>query len=79
MKMVNIFEAKTTLSKLIARVMAGEEIIIAKNNVPVAKLTSWTTPGGKREGNQWRGKVTLPDDFDREDEQIIALFEGIGR
>lgn len=35
---VNIHKAKTDLSKLIARVEAGEEIIISRRNVPVAKL-----------------------------------------
>ncbi len=36
---VNIYEAKTNLSKLIARVEAGEEVIIAKAGKPIADLT----------------------------------------
>jgi uncharacterized protein (DUF433 family) len=40
MAMVKIHEAKTTLSKLIARVEAGEEIVIARDDNPVAKLTA---------------------------------------
>ena len=40
MKIVNIHEAKTTLSKLIARAAQGEEIIIGRSGKPVAKLVS---------------------------------------
>ena len=40
MAIVKIHEAKTTLSKLIARVEAGEEIVIARGDKPVAKLTA---------------------------------------
>ena len=40
MATVKIHEAKTTLSKLIARVEAGEEIVIARDDKPVAKLTA---------------------------------------
>ncbi|MGA7675428.1 MAG: type II toxin-antitoxin system prevent-host-death family antitoxin [Rhizomicrobium sp.] len=40
MAVVKIHEAKTNLSKLIARVEAGEEIIIARDDKPVAKLSA---------------------------------------
>ena len=75
MKVVNIFEAKTTLSKLIARVIKGEEIIIAKNNKAVAKLSPYSLPDNARCGNQWKGKVSIPPDFDEEDPEISALFQ----
>jgi len=38
MKTVNVHEAKTTLSALLAAVEAGEEVVIARNGTPVAKL-----------------------------------------
>ncbi len=38
MTVFNIHEAKTRMSELIARVEAGEEIVIARHNVPVAKV-----------------------------------------
>ncbi len=44
MAVVKIHEAKTNLSKLIARVEAGEEIVIARDDTPVAKLTAAETP-----------------------------------
>ena len=45
MATVKIHEAKTTLSKLIARVEAGEEIVIARDDKPVAKLTAMGRAG----------------------------------
>ena len=45
METVKIHEAKTTLSKLIARVEAGEEIVIARDDKPVAKLTAMGRAG----------------------------------
>ncbi|MCL4449624.1 MAG: type II toxin-antitoxin system Phd/YefM family antitoxin [Actinobacteria bacterium] len=45
---VNIFEAKTHLSQLLERVRAGEEIILAKNGKPYARLIPLATPS-KRE------------------------------
>jgi prevent-host-death family protein len=39
MRTVNVYEAKTQLSKLLAEVEAGAEVVVARNGVPVAKLT----------------------------------------
>ena len=39
MRTVNVYEAKTQLSKLLGDVEAGEEIVIARNGVPVARLS----------------------------------------
>jgi len=43
MKQVNIHEAKTTLSQLIAEAERGEEVVIARNGVPVVRLVPVTT------------------------------------
>lgn len=64
MKMVNIHEAKTHLSRLIARAVDGEEIVIAKAGRPVAKLVGLTRPVRRRELGQARGKIVIHDDFD---------------
>ena len=48
MKMVNVHEAKTSLSKLLARVEAGEEVVIAKAGKPVAKLVGLSAPTKRR-------------------------------
>ncbi|HEV7484820.1 MAG TPA: type II toxin-antitoxin system Phd/YefM family antitoxin [Thermoanaerobaculia bacterium] len=61
---VNIHEAKTHLSRLLAQVEAGEEIIIARNGEPVAKLVAIEKNSDKRVLGQYRGEVIIADDFD---------------
>ena len=61
---VNIHEAKTHLSKLIAKVMTGEEIIIAKGNTPVVKLVQFTTAKQKRKLGSAKGKIRISANFD---------------
>ena len=63
MSEVNVHEAKTQLSKLLRRVSAGEEIIIARSGTPVAKLVPVDqTP--KRVFGLDRGLYEVPEDFD---------------
>ena len=47
MPVVNVHEAKTQLSRLLAQVEAGEEVVIARRGQPVARLVR-CSPGGKR-------------------------------
>jgi len=63
MNYVTVHAAKTTLSKLIARVQEGEEIIIARGSDPVAKLVAFEPPHSKRKFGALRGKVTVPESF----------------
>jgi prevent-host-death family protein len=60
----NIHEAKTHLSKLLQRVMNGEEIIIAKAGKPVARLTPIEPEAEKRVPGSARGQVEVSPDFD---------------
>jgi prevent-host-death family protein len=62
--LVNIHEAKTNFSKLIARALNGEEIIIAKGGTPLIKLTPYTAEITKRRGGQLEGMLQISDDFD---------------
>lgn len=73
---VNIHEAKTRFSKLIARVKNGEEIIIAKAGTPVARLVPVKErPPGRVPGSA-KGKVIIAPDFDEPlPESIIEEFE----
>ncbi len=64
MLQVNVHEAKTTLSKLIQKVVDGEEIIIAKGNKPVVKLVLVDNLKPKRQLGTARGKIKISDDFD---------------
>jgi len=59
---VNIHEAKTHLSRLLARVAAGEEIIIAKNGLPVARMVS-ISPRSPRQPGRFRGKIRGAEDL----------------
>jgi prevent-host-death family protein len=73
---VNIHEAKTHLSRLLVRVEAGEEIVIARSGRPIARLVPYEPPPGERVLGEDRGKVILSDDFDAPlPEDILAAFE----
>lgn len=78
MTIVTIHKAKTELSKLLKRVEAGEEIIIARGDRPVAKLSPAEPPAKKpRTPGAWKGKFTLPDSFfDPLPEEELAAWEG---
>ena len=62
MATVNVHEAKTHLSRLLAQVEAGEEVIIARNGEPVARLVPCTRRGRPRFGS-WKGRITVDDSF----------------
>jgi len=61
---VNIHEAKTHISRLLAQVEAGEEVTIARNGEPVAKLVAIEKSSNKRVLGQYRGEIIIADDFD---------------
>ncbi len=74
MVLVNVYEAKTQLSKLLEAVERGEKVTIARAGRPIADLVPhqradivWGT---------WKGAVVIPDDFDEPDQEIIDMFEG---
>ena len=75
MKIVNISEAKTNLSKLVALVYRGEKVVIAKNNLPLVDLVIHK-PEGKRKLGILSGKFTVPDTIMEEDTEINAMFYG---
>ena len=61
---VNIHEAKTHLSRLLAKVADGEEVVIARSGEPVAKIVPIERTGTKRILGQDAGVVVMSDDFD---------------
>lgn len=76
MVQVNVHEAKTQLSRLLAQVEAGEEVVIARNGVPVARLVAAPNKVGKRQPGRWKGIVKLDDSFfDPLPEEFMAHFE----
>ena len=60
---VGVHEAKTHLSKLLERVLAGEEIVIERRGLPVALLTRIESVHPPRFGTD-RGRVVIAEDFD---------------
>ena len=64
MKIVNVHQAKTHLSRLLDAVTAGEEIIIAKNGKPVARLLPFVSAGQRRKPGSLKGKIRISEDFD---------------
>lgn len=74
MKQVNVHEAKTQLSRLLQAVEDGEEIVIARNGEPVAKLVRHEPERQPREPGSLKGKLWMSPDFDEPDEQIERDF-----
>ncbi len=62
MFVVNVHQAKTQLSRLLARVEAGEEVVIARRGEPVARLVA-CKPRSKRQPDVLKGKVVIPESF----------------
>ena len=76
---MNVGQAKTELSKLLARVEAGEEVEIARNGVPVARLVRIERP--ERPGERFiaaqgslAGQIKIGDDFEFTDQEIDAML-----
>jgi antitoxin (DNA-binding transcriptional repressor) of toxin-antitoxin stability system len=76
METVTIHAAKTTLSQLLTRVEAGEEIILARGKKPIAKLVPFHPSPVKRQFGALRGIISIgPDFFDPLPEQELAAWE----
>ncbi len=77
MKPVNIHEAKTHLSRLVERVQAGEEIVIAKAGRPAARLVPIEGARKPVKIGGLKSRIPVPDDFNTMFErEIEALFGG---
>jgi prevent-host-death family protein len=74
MKQVNVHEAKTQLSRLLQEVEDGEEIVIARNGTPVARLVAHVEERKPREPGWAKGRIWMAPDFDEFDEQIARDF-----
>lgn len=75
MTKANLHEAKTNLSKLVDLAVKGEEVIICKAGVPVAKIVP-IEPKKKRarKAGAWAGKVKISKDFDKLPEELMEYF-----
>jgi len=73
---VNVHEAKTQLSRLLKRVADGDEVIISRAGVPVAKLVPAGPEGKLRPMGMDRHVIWMAEDFDAPDPELEALFYG---
>jgi prevent-host-death family protein len=77
MGIVNIYEAKTHLSRLVDRAAAGEDIIIGRGGKPVARLTRIEPSKPSVCFGVLKGRVTVSDDFDAPlPDDVLDSFEG---
>ena len=73
---VNLYDAKTNLSRLVDRAAAGEEIVIAKSGKPAARLVPLASPRPKRQLGILAGRMKVPEDFDAAlPDDILDEFE----
>lgn len=73
---INVYEAKTQLSKLLDRVLEGEEIVIGRAGKPVARLTPFLPERKPRAPGRLAGKIVVADDFDATPAWLLDAFEG---
>lgn len=73
---VNVYEAKSQLSALLYRVETGEDIVIARNGRPVARLVRFDALPTRREPGAWRGQVRIAEDFDELGEADLQEWYG---
>jgi len=77
MTIINIYQAKTTLSKLVERAAAGEDVIIARGGKPMARLTQLAAPKRGIRFGVLKGKIKVADDFDAPlPGPVQAAFQG---
>ena len=75
-RMVNLYEAKTQLSKLVERASRGEEVVIAKAGEPKARLVPLDKRRTARKPGAWKGRLVVAPDFDAPlPEEMLAAFE----
>ena len=77
-EMMNVHAAKTNFSKLLVRVANGEEIVIAKGGVPVARLVPYGSGTQPRPLGMFAGEMWVSDDAFETPEWLMDAFAGVG-
>ncbi|MEA3106090.1 MAG: hypothetical protein QOI88_695 [Gammaproteobacteria bacterium] len=77
MTVVNIYDAKTQLSKLIEEAAAGNDVVIARGGKPVARLTRLASSKRKLKFGVLKGKIKVSADFDAPlSSEVLKQFQG---
>jgi prevent-host-death family protein len=74
-EIVNMHEAKTSLSRLVERALAGEEVVIARKGEPLVKLVPLDKKPKRRIPGRSKGTIKMSADFEFTDKEIEELFE----
>ena len=75
MEVVNVHQAKTHLSKLLKVVEQGQEVVIGRSGVAIARLVPWIKPAPSVAApGAMRGEIVLTDEFDA---PLDGLFEAL--
>jgi prevent-host-death family protein len=69
-EVINMHEAKTTLSRLVARALAGEDVVIGRNGTPLVRLVPVPRQAGPRIPGRLKGQIWISPDFELTDEEI---------
>lgn len=75
-KVVNMHEAKTTLSRLVDQALKGDEIVVSKSGKPLVRLVPIVASRKERRAGRWKGRVTIARDFDELPSELLDAFEG---
>jgi prevent-host-death family protein len=74
-EVVNMHQAKSSLSRLVERALAGEDVVIARNGEPLVRLVPIPKKREPRVPGRYKGKVWMAPDFEFTDAEIEELFE----
>jgi prevent-host-death family protein len=74
-EIVNMHQAKSSLSRLVERALAGEEVLIARNGRPLVQLVPVQKQRQPRVPGRGKGQIWISPDFEFTDEEITELFE----
>jgi prevent-host-death family protein len=80
MAMVNVHQAKTHLSQLLQDVVQGQEVVIARSGVPIARLVPWKPEGlPVAVPGAMRGQIVMASDFDAPLDELFEDLAGAAR
>jgi prevent-host-death family protein len=79
MSTFTVQQAKTQLSKLLAKVEVGEEVVIARGSKPIARLIPFEPKKPRAKAGVWKGRIGLDESFfDPLPDDELALWNGEG-
>lgn len=72
----NVSEAKAELSSLLVKVEAGEDVVIARNGKPIARIIAYEPRKEPRKLGTMKGQIWIAEDFDAPCKEIEEMFYG---